>query len=65
MSLSGYVALWVMQAPGLEKEEECVEQKTNYLWFCCVDPNHLFSNMSVMSPTVLSEPRAYITHNAA
>ena len=44
MSLCGQVALWVMWAPGFEKEEECVEWKRQYLWLCCISCDHLFRN---------------------
>ena len=51
MSLSGSVALWVMQAVGFEEEEECVISSS------------LVLKLSVMTPD--EKTAAYITHSAS
>ena len=63
MSLSGQVALWVMEVPEFEKDEEKCDicGSTVSIWTIVFD-------LSIMRPTVLYEDNAgpldYATHNA-
>ena len=55
-----------MEAPGFEKEEECVELKKQYLWFCCMSMVGLIALMecNVWPVDGFSKPHATLTHSA-
>ena len=74
MSLSVLVALWVMLAPGFEKEENGWHKRgdisvsaVSILFICFKTVNIDFSSVTAMqcwTSGQLSKPATYITHDA-
>lgn len=44
-----------------KKEEECVEYRKGFLWFCCIDFDHLFFKPSVNLTRNATSPLSDIT----